>query len=142
VVWAGLEDGSCYVTPTGFNPQCLDSSARQRIVNGAFGTLNGILLGQADKVVDSGLVCEEGVEVFIGELVGSTLTLGLAGKAASGASVGIAARPANSVWRLGNFARGFEVETRLFKAEQLLAKNSLRSIASLMGWLRALRAST
>jgi hypothetical protein len=100
------------------NSPCFwDQDFRQNTVDHTFAILNGITLGQADHIVGSENVCEEGFEVFVGELVGSTLTLGLAGK-------GVAAlRSTSSVWELGNFARGFAIEEKLYKPAELLAKN-------------------
>lgn len=122
-VWSAVEGGGCYVTPNGFNPQCLDTSGQQFVVNGAYGILNGILLGQGSHVVDSSLVCEEDVVVSLGELVGSSLTLGLAGKTAGAGWRAITARASSSIWNLTPLARGFAAELKFFKAEQLLAKN-------------------
>jgi hypothetical protein len=119
-LWQGLQDGACIFTPSDVNlnsPCFWDQDLRQNTVDYAFAMLNGITLGQADHIVGSESVCEEGFEVFVGELVGSTLTLGLAGK-------GIAALGStNSVCKPGNFARGFAIEEKLYKPAELLAKN-------------------
>jgi RHS repeat-associated protein len=111
---------SCFFLPSGINPNspCFTNSWQQNTADLTYGVMRGLTFGQQDRFVEESRACHEGIEVLVGELIGATVST-----AAIGEVIGAAFRGANSVWKLGNFARGFAVEERLFRASELLATN-------------------